>query len=148
MNGISETDWRKVCAAPMAVASAMIAADFGITTCIQESKAAIKHLESYSSGGEWMREVIKGAMAGASENEAAKSGDTIAVALTMLRQAMDVLKAHAPEQIPAYSTLISSLAHQVANAAGEGFFGSGERVSDKERAVLAQISEVLQKGSN
>jgi hypothetical protein len=148
MNGISQADWQTVCSAPMAVASAVIAADFGITTCIQESKAAVQHLESYPSNGEWMREVIKGALDGASENEAAASGDTIGVALTTLRKAMTVVKAYAPDQIAAYSALVTSLAEQVANAAGEGFFGGGERVSDDERAVLAQIADVLQKSSN
>jgi hypothetical protein len=49
-----------------------------------------------------------------------------------------------PEEVAEYKQFVKSLAEHVAEAHREGFLGlSGERVSEAERAAVAEISEAL-----
>jgi len=65
--------------------------------------------------------------------------------LENLRQSLGALEGKATaEEIAEYKRFINSLAERVAEAHREGFLGlSGERVSDDERAAVAEISEAL-----
>jgi hypothetical protein len=65
--------------------------------------------------------------------------------LENLRQALGVLEGKAtPEEVAEYKQFVKSLAEHVAEAHREGFLGlSGERVSEAERAAVAEISEAL-----
>jgi len=62
-----------------------------------------------------------------------------------LRQSLGALEGKATaEEIAEYKEFVKSLAEHVAEAHREGFMGmSGERVSDAERAAVAEISEAL-----
>jgi hypothetical protein len=65
--------------------------------------------------------------------------------LQHLREAVELLEQKAtPEEVDEYRRFVLTLANQVADAHKEGFLGlSGERVSEAERAAVAEIAEAL-----
>jgi hypothetical protein len=65
--------------------------------------------------------------------------------LQHLREAVELLERKAtPEEVDEYKRFVLTLADRVADAHKEGFLGlSGERVSDAERAAVAEIAEAL-----
>jgi len=65
--------------------------------------------------------------------------------LQHLREAVELLERKAtPEDVDEYRRFVLSLANRVADAHKEGFLGlSGERVSEAERAAVAEIAEAL-----
>jgi F0F1-type ATP synthase membrane subunit b/b' len=65
--------------------------------------------------------------------------------LDNVRAALALLRAKAsPEEVDEYRAFVKSLSEQVAEAHREGFMGlSGERVSDAERAAVAEIDEAM-----
>lgn len=67
-------------------------------------------------------------------------------AIEKARAALDLLRQKgAPEDISAYRDFLVALGNQVANAAKEGaFLGfGGERVSEPERVLLAELADAL-----
>jgi hypothetical protein len=65
--------------------------------------------------------------------------------LQHLREAVELLESKAtPEEVDEYRRFVLTLADRVADAHKEGFLGlSGERVSEAERAAVAEIAEAL-----
>jgi hypothetical protein len=65
--------------------------------------------------------------------------------LKHITEAVDLLQAKAtPEELDEYKKFIVGLANRVAEARKEGFLGlSGERVSDDERAAIAEVDAAL-----
>jgi len=65
--------------------------------------------------------------------------------LKRLRDGVALLEQKAsPEEVEEYRRFVLDLADRVAEAHKEGFLGlSGERVSDAERAALAEVAEAL-----
>jgi hypothetical protein len=65
--------------------------------------------------------------------------------LQHLREAVELLERKAaPEEVDEYRRFVLTLANRVADAHKEGFLGlSGERVSEAERAAVAEIAEAL-----
>jgi hypothetical protein len=65
--------------------------------------------------------------------------------LQRLHEAVQLLTQKAsPEAVDEYKRFVLTLANRVAEAHKEGFLGlSGERVSDAERAAVAEIAEAL-----
>jgi hypothetical protein len=65
--------------------------------------------------------------------------------LQHLREAVELLEQKAtPEEVDEYRRFVLTLANRVADAHREGFLGlSGERVSEAERAAVAEIAEAL-----
>ncbi len=66
-------------------------------------------------------------------------------AISAINAALDAVSGKAtPEEITQYKQLIYAAADRVANAAGEGLFGSGaQKVSTKEAATLGRLKEAL-----
>jgi hypothetical protein len=66
-----------------------------------------------------------------------------------LRDAVELLERKAtPEEVDEYKRFVLTLADRVAEAHREGFLGlSGERVSDAERAAVAEIAETLDRAN-
>jgi hypothetical protein len=66
-------------------------------------------------------------------------------AIVAINAALDAISTKAtPEEVTQYKQLIYAAADRVANAAGEGLFGSGsQKVSTKEAASLARLKEAL-----
>jgi hypothetical protein len=65
--------------------------------------------------------------------------------LKNITEAVDLLSAKAtPEELDDYKKFVVVLAHRVAEARKEGFMGlSGERVSDDEKAAIAEVETAL-----
>jgi hypothetical protein len=65
--------------------------------------------------------------------------------LKHITEAVDLLSAKAtPEELEEYKKFIVALANRVAEARKEGFMGlSGERVSDDEKAAIAEVEAAL-----
>jgi hypothetical protein len=65
--------------------------------------------------------------------------------LRHLRDAVELLERKAtPEEVDEYRRFVLTLANRVAEAHKEGFLGlSGERVSEAEKAAVAEIAEAL-----
>jgi hypothetical protein len=65
--------------------------------------------------------------------------------LQHLREAVELLEQKVtPEEVDEYRRFVLTLANRVADAHKEGFLGlSGERVSEAERAAVAEIAEAL-----
>ena len=65
--------------------------------------------------------------------------------LQHLREAIELLeRKSSPQEIEEYRRFVLTLASRVAEARREGLLGlSGERVSEAERAALAEIAEVI-----
>jgi hypothetical protein len=65
--------------------------------------------------------------------------------LDNVRQAVALLKTKATdEEVEQYKKFVAGLAEKVAEARKEGFLGlSGERVSDAERAAIAEVESAL-----
>jgi hypothetical protein len=62
----------------------------------------------------------------------------------LIRKALAILSEKAsPEEIQEYKQFIYTCADRVANAAGEGLFGTGEKVSKKEAATLRELKATL-----
>jgi len=76
--------------------------------------------------------------------EEVQSGAVVDRAITSIETALELVKGKATdEEILQYKEFIYSAADKVANAAGSGFFGSGEKVSEKEAIALDKIKAAL-----
>ena len=84
-----------------------------------------------------LRERLKGA----------KSSDIKDRSIAMLHEASLIIDAKAPEDAAAFKAWLQKIGQQVADAASEGgFLGfGGVRVTDSEKATLADISKALDK---
>lgn len=70
--------------------------------------------------------------------------NALEIAIAQINQAIAILQQKlTPEEIQAYKEFIYACAERVANAAGEGLFGTGKKVSKKEAATLAQLKIAL-----
>lgn len=67
-------------------------------------------------------------------------------AIASIQDALAILNGKAtPEEVNDYKQLVYAVADRVANAAGEGLFGSGaQKVSAKEAATLAKLKAALE----
>jgi hypothetical protein len=65
--------------------------------------------------------------------------------LKNITEAVDLVSSKAtPEELDEYKKFIVALAHRVAEARKEGFMGlSGDRVSDDEKAAIAEVETAL-----
>ena len=75
----------------------------------------------------------------------AKSADIVQRSLDKLREVSSILNAKAPKDAVAFKVLLRHVSQKVAEASTEGsFLGfGGVRVSDAEKATLADIAEAL-----
>ncbi|OKH40035.1 hypothetical protein NIES2119_03550 [[Phormidium ambiguum] IAM M-71] len=69
--------------------------------------------------------------------------NALEIAIAQINQAINILQQKAPSEIPAYQEFIYACASRVANAAGEGLLGTGNKVSQKEAATLAKLKTAL-----
>lgn len=73
-----------------------------------------------------------------------KPDTAIDTANKAITEALAILGTKAtPEEIKQYKEFVYSCAEAVANAAGSGLFGTGEKVSPSEAAALAQLKVTL-----
>ena len=102
-------------------------------------KAVVAEYET-SEGRSSVQEALRKRFAGA------KPADVVQRSLENLREASAILAAKAPGDAPGFKAWLNSISEKVAEASSEGgFLGiGGVKVSDKERATLADISKALE----
>jgi predicted house-cleaning noncanonical NTP pyrophosphatase (MazG superfamily) len=141
----SEEEWKQVLEAPPSAGMIVVASDRGGS--IRESFSMAKaYAEARQQHGESdLLDEIVSAKPELDHTRFKTKEEMKEHALQNLRDAVALVQAKAsPEELAEYKKFILSLAEAVANARREGFMGlSGERVSDDERAALAEIEQAL-----
>jgi len=122
----------------VASSSALAAAksDSGSSELIKAVVAEYETSEGRSSVQEALRKRFSGA----------KPADVVQRSLENLREVSGILAAKAPGDAPGFKAWLNTISEKVAEASSEGgFLGiGGVKVSDKEKATLADISKALE----
>ena len=102
-------------------------------------KAVVADFET-KEGRSSVQEALRQHLAGAK-----KPADAVQLSLANLREVSAILDAKAPQDAAAFKTWLRAISQNVAEAASEGgFLGiGGVKVSDAEKATLADISKAL-----
>jgi hypothetical protein len=102
-------------------------------------KAVVADFET-KEGRVAVQEALRKHLAGAK-----KPADTVQLSLDNLREVSAILNAKAPQEAPKFKVWLQAISKNVADASSEGgFLGiGGIRVSDAEKATLADISKAL-----
>lgn len=152
-------EWKRVLESVMLSGMAVTAADpSGLIGVLKESMATGRNLieaksdpESNeliravatdyetSEGRQAAREQLKATLQGS------KAGDVRIKSIAALHEVATLIDKKAPNEAPGFKTWLQHIATGAAEAANEGgFMGfGGVRVSDKERATLAELSSAL-----
>jgi len=101
-------------------------------------KSVVADFES-SEGRTKLREALKKTLGGASQADVSKR------CLQALREVTVILDQKAPNDAAVFKTWLRAISSRVAEAASEGGFAGfgGTKVSEKEKATLADISRAL-----
>lgn len=152
-------EWTKILMSPAVAGMAITAADpSGLWGMLKESfasgaalvaaktdpgadpliKAVVADFETADGRGE-IKEALRARFAGA------KPEELVPEALSELKEVAAILDAKAPDDAAAYKAWLREISLKVAEAAKEGgFLGfGGVRVSDAEKATLAEIEKTL-----
>jgi hypothetical protein len=141
----TEEEWRTILEAPPSAGLLVILSDRGGS--IRETfSMAQAYTEARKQHGE--SELLDEVAAAKPEMDRSRAGSPEELKqhnLDNVRQAIAVLRGKATEEeVEEYRKFVLGLAERVAEARKEGFLGlSGERVSDAERAAIAEIESAL-----
>jgi hypothetical protein len=141
----TEEEWKTILEAPPSAGLIVILSDRGGS--IKETFSMAKsYTEARQQHGE--SELLDEIVSAKPETDRTRAGSPEELRqhnLDNIRQAVSLLKAKATdEEVEEYKKFIVGLAEHVAEARKEGFLGlSGERVSDDERAAIAEIETAL-----
>jgi hypothetical protein len=150
--------WSKLIQAPLLAGFAVSAADpSGLIGTLQEGMASARALATAKSESSdaLIKAVVEDLLTADGRNTAREGVQTLiqggqlpeikARALAELAEAGRILDTVAPADAAAFKSWLNSVATSVAEAASEGgFLGfGGVKVSENERATLAEISAVL-----
>jgi hypothetical protein len=152
-------EWKQVLESVMLSGMAVTAADpSGLIGVLKESMATGRSLlaaKSDPQSNELVRavsaefETSEGRQAARDQLKAtlkgSKAGDIRAKSIAALHDIADLIDKKAPADAPGFKTWLQHIAAGAAEAANEGTFMGfgGVRVSDKERATLADVSGAL-----
>lgn len=150
--------WSKLVQAPLLAGFAVSAADpSGLIGTLQEGMASARALATAKSESSdtLIKAVVEDLLTADGRNTAregvqrmiqgAQLAEIKARALAELAEVGKILDSVAPADAPAFKSWLNSVATSVAEAASEGgFLGfGGVKVSENERATLAEISSIL-----
>jgi membrane-bound lytic murein transglycosylase B len=140
---------------PLSAAMAVMAVDMGIVSCAQEALALGKELASafikYASNSlitslfdpEALKKGIRFDKLEVTPDDV-RNGMVLDRALKEVDEAMAVARAKTDEATAKeYAQMIVDSCVAVAEAAGKGLFGSGEKVTEAEKAALDRIRQHL-----
>ena len=152
-------EWIKILESTMLAGMAVSAADpNGLWGTIKEafaSRSAIRGSKAQSAPNDLVKAVITELETGEGRSviqealrervAGAMPADVVQRSLDNLREVAAILDAKAPSDAAAFKAWLSGISHQVADASMEGgFLGfGGVRVSDAEKATLADIAKAL-----
>jgi hypothetical protein len=141
----SEQEWKQVLEGPTSAGLVVIASDRGGS--IRESFSMAKsYAEARQQHGE--SELLDEIVAAKPEMDRTRAGSPEELkqnALQNITEAVEILRGKATEEeVAEYRKFVVGLAERVAEARKEGFLGlSGDRVSDAERAAIAEVESAL-----
>jgi hypothetical protein len=141
----SEQEWKQVLEGPTSAGLVVIASDRGGS--IRETFSMAKsYTEARQQHGE--SELLDEIVAAKPEIDRTRAGSPEELkqhALQNITEAVEILRGKATEEdVAEYKKFVLGLAERVAEARKEGFLGlSGERVSDAERAAIAEVESAL-----
>jgi hypothetical protein len=141
----TEEEWKTILEGPPSAGLLVIISDRGGS--VRETFSMAKaYTEARQQHGE--SELLDEVVAAKPEMDRSRAGSPEELKqhnLDNLRQGIAVLRGRASdEEVEEYRRFILGLAERVAEARKEGFLGlSGERVSDAERAAIAEIETAL-----
>jgi hypothetical protein len=141
----SEQEWKQVLEGPTSAGLIVIASDRGGS--IRETFSMAKaYADARQEHGE--SELLDEIVAAKPEMDRTRAPSPEQLkehSLQNIRDAVEILKGKATEdEVAEYRKFVVVLAERVAEARKEGFLGlSGERVSDAERAAIAEIETAL-----
>jgi hypothetical protein len=152
-------EWTKILESAMLVGMAISATDpSGLWGTVKEALASRSALDK-SMADPGSNELVRAVIADFEKSEGqekikatlrksfaeVKPSEFVERALDNLRQVSTIVDAKAPDDAAEFKTWLCSISQAVAEAAKEGgFFGvGGVRVSDSERATLAEIAKAL-----
>lgn len=147
----TEAEWRTIKLAAIASGFAVAMADMGVFSSAIEgstlgtelSQAGISYpnnelIKSLFSQGEKVEAVnVKVEEIGTNPQEAVDKAKALII------EAIGILQQKSPEELSEYKEFCLHLAEKVANASGEGLFGTGPKVSSKEKVVIENLKAVL-----
>lgn len=137
----SASEWKLVKDAPYWVYQALSKADGAVPviTSRQESKAFDKAISSYRSTNALVKDLKANSSPDAAVNKASEA-DAIQSLTNIAGLASMNLNAR---EIKSLKIFLMDIANAVAEASGEGLYGSGDRVSKKEAAAIDKIEAAL-----
>jgi hypothetical protein len=141
----SEQEWKQVLEGPTSAGLVVIASDRGGS--IRETFSMAKsYAEARQQHGE--SELLDEIVAAKPEMDRTRAGSPEELkqhALQNITEAIEILRGKATdEEVAEYRKFVLGLAERVAEARKEGFLGlGGERVSDAERAAIAEVESAL-----
>ena len=146
----SNEEWQALMKAPVVAAATIMAFDSGIVSKIREFLAATKYLqEAWVEFASYpiVKEIIKefadpGGLNWAGEKPITEL--TLGSDAPIFQETLDILADRASvEEIEAYKAFIYKVAFTVAKAAGDGFFGFGNPISEREKEFLNRLKQEL-----
>jgi nucleoid-associated protein YgaU len=138
----SSKEWQMITDGPEWVFAALAAADgnVAIMTKTKESKAFKNIVKTYSSSSPLVKEVQDDKTKASREIK----GATLSDAEQALEEINEVLEAKlSRSEADLYRAFLKDVGESVAEAAGEGVFGAGKKVSEKEAKALTKIKSAL-----
>lgn len=139
---LSKSDWAVVKDAPYWVNAALAAAEgrVALLTSRREANALTDAISSYESDNPLVQDI----MAEESDPTEEIKNATQSTAERKLSEIADIVEENLGEEsLDALNDFLLHVGNQVAAAAGEGFLGMGDKVSDKERSALEGVAEAL-----
>jgi hypothetical protein len=152
-NDYSTAEWKAIASAPVAAGLFITLADTSGPIGIAKEAMAVGRAITDAAQGP-TPEIVKAIAMGMKESGRPETPDLpkltspaeSKMALTStIRNAVDAVERHSPDEAPAYKTWLASIARRVAEASKEGGFLNmgGTLVSNKEEEALQELTQVL-----
>ncbi|WP_143438080.1 hypothetical protein [Hydrocoleum sp. CS-953] len=150
----TDSEWELLLQAITLITMIVIGSDFTLFSAVKEVLTLPK-IRNKTKSNYQNNQLIQGLLADTSDadkttqiNEIENSenfADFLENGLEKLKAAVAIahLKAN-PIEAQEYKKFLYEIANEIANASGEGIFGTGPKVSQKEAIVLEQIKKVLE----
>jgi hypothetical protein len=144
----SSDEWKSLTDAPLFAGMGVIKADFGLFSAAKEFAAIVKTIghakEQYPNSALIASVVDHWAETNtASMTDAGDEARDVEGLLGKVGAAVRIVDQKAPDDAADFKKFLFSVASVAAHAAGSGFFGSGDALSEKETSYLDKLNAAL-----
>ena len=138
----TKEEWQLIADGPEWIFAALTAADgnVALSTKVKESKAFKEVVKNYTSSNPLVQEVLDDTTKVSRDVKSATLSDS-EQALEEINKILENKLTHA--EADQYRKFLTSVANSVAEAAGEGALGLGQKISKKEASALDKIKAAL-----